>query len=110
MENLPGLPDNIRPSSGGGYWVGFATVRQKNVFSFVDYCSTRPWIKTLLTKVNLMMFQIETSAIEFHICYFYIKNIKHNSSIQVLFNTHILLTAITTDQSKINQRISFSIN
>ena len=26
VENLPGYPDNIRPSSSGGYWVGMSMV------------------------------------------------------------------------------------
>lgn len=26
-QNLPGMPDNIRLSSKGGYWVGFASIR-----------------------------------------------------------------------------------
>ena len=50
-ENLPGLPDNIRKSSLGGYWVGTAAVR-KPAFSFVDFGAPRPWIKKFITKVR----------------------------------------------------------
>lgn len=51
MENLPGLPDNIRPSSSGGYWVGMATARRGGKFSLLDFAAPRPWIRKLITKV-----------------------------------------------------------
>ncbi|XP_033735730.1 adipocyte plasma membrane-associated protein-like [Pecten maximus] len=51
IDNLPGLPDNIRPSSTGGYWIGMATARRGGKFSLVDYASQRPWIRTLITKL-----------------------------------------------------------
>ncbi|XP_071962813.1 adipocyte plasma membrane-associated protein-like isoform X2 [Antedon mediterranea] len=50
IENLPGLPDNIRASSSGGYWVGFAKVR-KQPFSLYDFLSNRPFIKSYLSKI-----------------------------------------------------------
>lgn len=50
MDNLPGLPDNIRLSSSGGYWVGMATKRS----SVYDFMARQPWIKKFLTKVNFM--------------------------------------------------------
>lgn len=50
-NNLPGLPDNIRKSSLGGYWVGLATVR-KPAFSMLDLIASRPWIRSIVTKVN----------------------------------------------------------
>ncbi|KAL4238695.1 hypothetical protein ACF0H5_003402 [Mactra antiquata] len=49
-NNLPGLPDNIRKSSLGGYWVGLAGVR-KEAFSMMDFTAPHPWIRSLLTKV-----------------------------------------------------------
>lgn len=49
-DNLPGLPDNIRRSSYGGYWVGLATVRKKS-FSFIDFAASRPWLRSLMTKL-----------------------------------------------------------
>ncbi|XP_074649550.1 adipocyte plasma membrane-associated protein-like isoform X2 [Tubulanus polymorphus] len=51
IDNLPGLPDNIRASSSGGYWVAFAGVRRKEKFSLLEWASTRPWFKKYLTKV-----------------------------------------------------------
>lgn len=51
MENLPGFPDNIRPSSSGGYWVAMSAVRPNPGFSMLDFLSQRPWIKKLLFKV-----------------------------------------------------------
>ncbi|XP_078000978.1 adipocyte plasma membrane-associated protein-like [Glandiceps talaboti] len=49
-DNLPGLPDNIRSSSGGGYWVGLATIRNPT-FSLYDIMASKPWIRSLLLKV-----------------------------------------------------------
>ncbi|KAK3596049.1 hypothetical protein CHS0354_032577 [Potamilus streckersoni] len=50
-DNLPGLPDNIRRSSSGGYWVGFAGIRRKDKFSLVDFSAPRPWLRKLVTKL-----------------------------------------------------------
>uniref|UniRef100_A0A8C4QE83 Adipocyte plasma membrane-associated protein n=1 Tax=Eptatretus burgeri TaxID=7764 RepID=A0A8C4QE83_EPTBU len=50
-ENLPGLPDNISPSSFGGYWVGLATVRSREAFSIVDLLAPHPWLKKLMFKL-----------------------------------------------------------
>uniref|UniRef100_A0A3Q2Z7L1 Adipocyte plasma membrane-associated protein n=1 Tax=Hippocampus comes TaxID=109280 RepID=A0A3Q2Z7L1_HIPCM len=58
MENLPGFPNNIRPSSSGGYWVAMSAVRPNPGFSMLDFLSQRPWIKKLLFKLlsqNAMM-------------------------------------------------------
>ncbi|XP_070578296.1 adipocyte plasma membrane-associated protein-like [Ptychodera flava] len=49
-ENLPGLPDNIRRSQGGGYWVGIASVRSSK-FSLYDFMTTRPWLRSIFTKL-----------------------------------------------------------
>ncbi|XP_006822136.1 adipocyte plasma membrane-associated protein-like [Saccoglossus kowalevskii] len=49
-NNLPGLPDNIRPSSSGGYWVGMAIIRDPT-FSAFDYVASRPWLRSLLLKI-----------------------------------------------------------
>ncbi|XP_061823240.1 adipocyte plasma membrane-associated protein [Nerophis lumbriciformis] len=51
MDNLPGFPDNIRPSSSGGYWVAMSAVRPNPGFSMLDFLSQRPWIKKLLFKL-----------------------------------------------------------
>ncbi|KAM9590163.1 adipocyte plasma membrane-associated protein isoform 3-T3 [Trichechus inunguis] len=51
VENLPGFPDNIRPSSSGGYWVGMATIRSNPGFSMLDFLSERPWIKKIIFKL-----------------------------------------------------------
>ncbi|XP_047458438.1 adipocyte plasma membrane-associated protein isoform X3 [Mugil cephalus] len=50
MDNLPGFPDNIRPSSTGGYWVSMSAVRPNPGFSMLDFLSQRPWIKKLIFK------------------------------------------------------------
>lgn len=53
VENLPGFPDNIRPSSSGGYWVGMATIRSNPGFSMLDFLSERPYIKRMIFKVTM---------------------------------------------------------
>ena len=52
-DNLPGLPDNVRKSSSGGYWVGIAIVRRPGQFNMFDYVASRPWIRSFVTKVTL---------------------------------------------------------
>ncbi|XP_053523193.1 adipocyte plasma membrane-associated protein isoform X2 [Artibeus jamaicensis] len=51
VENLPGFPDNIRPSSSGGYWVCMATIRSNPGFSMLDFLSRRPSIKRMMFKL-----------------------------------------------------------
>ncbi|XP_013855884.1 adipocyte plasma membrane-associated protein, partial [Austrofundulus limnaeus] len=51
IDNMPGFPDNIRPSSTGGYWVAMSAVRPNPGFSMLDFLAQRPWIKKLLLKV-----------------------------------------------------------
>ncbi|XP_041866815.1 adipocyte plasma membrane-associated protein [Melanotaenia boesemani] len=51
VDNLPGFPDNIRPSSSGGYWVAMSAVRPNPGFSMLDFLSQRPWIKKLIFKL-----------------------------------------------------------
>ena len=50
-DNLPGLPDNIRPSSSGGYWVALAVVRHPDLWSTWDFLGPRPWIKRIVARV-----------------------------------------------------------
>ncbi|KAF1375348.1 hypothetical protein PFLUV_G00218880 [Perca fluviatilis] len=50
IDNLPGFPDNIRPSSSGGYWVAMSAVRPNPGFSMLDFLSQRPWIKKFIFK------------------------------------------------------------
>nr|XP_033793775.1 adipocyte plasma membrane-associated protein isoform X1 [Geotrypetes seraphini] len=51
LENMPGFPDNIRPSSSGGYWVAMSAVRQNPGFSMVDFLAQRPWLRELIFKL-----------------------------------------------------------
>ena len=44
-ENLPGLPDNIRQSKSGGYWVGTAVVRHPNRPPLYDWAARMPFIR-----------------------------------------------------------------
>ncbi len=49
INNLPGLPDNISPSSSGGIWVGFATSRRNGM---IDGMALLPSIRNLVVKVT----------------------------------------------------------
>lgn len=51
VENMPGFPDNIRPSSSGGYWVAASTIRANPGFSMLDFLSEKPFIKRMILKV-----------------------------------------------------------
>ncbi|XP_072042327.1 adipocyte plasma membrane-associated protein-like [Amphiura filiformis] len=50
-DNLPGIPDNITPSSTGGYWVGLAYVGGRmGSYPFFDFLADKPWLRNLITK------------------------------------------------------------
>lgn len=51
VENMPGFPDNIRPSSSGGYWVAAATIRANPGFSMLDFLTDKPFIKRMIFKL-----------------------------------------------------------
>ncbi|KAM4599821.1 adipocyte plasma membrane-associated protein [Fundulus diaphanus] len=51
VDNLPGFPDNVRPSSSGGYWVTMSAVRPNPGFSMLDFLSQRPWVKKFIFKL-----------------------------------------------------------
>ena len=54
-ENLPGLPDNVRLSSTGGYWVGIAVVRHPDKLSIYDFGTDKPSFRKMVTKVSEML-------------------------------------------------------
>ncbi|XP_035670101.1 adipocyte plasma membrane-associated protein-like [Branchiostoma floridae] len=49
-DNLPGLPDNIRRSSRGGYWVALAATRGTKGPNVMDAIQARAWLKRLIFK------------------------------------------------------------
>uniref|UniRef100_A0A5F9D4Z4 Adipocyte plasma membrane-associated protein n=1 Tax=Oryctolagus cuniculus TaxID=9986 RepID=A0A5F9D4Z4_RABIT len=53
VENMPGFPDNIRPSSAGGYWVAMSSIRPSPGFSMLDFLAERPYIKKMIFKVTI---------------------------------------------------------
>ena len=55
-DNLPGLPDNIRRSKSGGYWLGIAVARHPNRPKAYDWIAGVPFIKRVLTKVRYVCF------------------------------------------------------
>ena len=66
VDNLPGLPDNLRPSSrpGGGYWVAFAVIRHPDMWSMWDLTANHPWIKRIMASVSYTL-----AAFLFNICH-----------------------------------------
>lgn len=66
VENLPGFPDNIRPSGSGGYWVGMAIIRPNPGFSVLDFLSERLYIKRMIFKV-MMETIITKSRMKMHV-------------------------------------------
>lgn len=48
-DNLIGLPDNLSPSTSGGYWVGIAAIRTP----FANFLTSNlVSLRSLLAKVN----------------------------------------------------------
>ena len=52
-SSLPGLPDNISPSSSGGYWVGIAASRNQGR---LDRFYNSRHLRSLMAKVKLSKF------------------------------------------------------
>ena len=47
-DNLPGIPDNISPSSSGGYWIGTVVVRD----AFLDLLANElSFMRSVIAKV-----------------------------------------------------------
>uniref|UniRef100_A0A0R3RK60 Str_synth domain-containing protein n=1 Tax=Elaeophora elaphi TaxID=1147741 RepID=A0A0R3RK60_9BILA len=51
VDNLPGLPDNIRPGSNGTFWIGLAAVRHSDQFSLLDYLADKPYIRKCILQL-----------------------------------------------------------
>ena len=49
-DEMPGVPDNISPSSSGGFWIGFAFLRTNITSVLGKYTS----IRNLIVKVRLI--------------------------------------------------------
>ena len=49
IDNLPGIPDNIRLTSTGNYWIAFASVRHVNQPSFLDRLRNWSRLRILLS-------------------------------------------------------------
>jgi len=47
VENLPCLPDNIRRSSSGGYWIACGLARH-------DFLGPLPWMRWIISKVSII--------------------------------------------------------
>jgi hypothetical protein len=79
VENMPGFPDNIRPSSSGGYWVAMSTIRPNPGFSMLDFLSEKPYIKRMIFKVIIKTIvpksKIKTYLInDFCFCFYSLKS------------------------------------
>lgn len=51
VDNLPGLPDNIKPSSRGGYWIALAVVR---MYGVLDVLASLPGLRNFIAKFDLL--------------------------------------------------------
>uniref|UniRef100_A0A1I7VAF0 Str_synth domain-containing protein n=1 Tax=Loa loa TaxID=7209 RepID=A0A1I7VAF0_LOALO len=51
IDNLPGLPDNIRPGGNGTFWIGFGAIRHSDQFSFLDYLADKPYIRKCILQL-----------------------------------------------------------
>ncbi|CAF2052145.1 unnamed protein product [Rotaria magnacalcarata] len=60
IDNLPGLPDNIRLTSTGNYWIAFAVVRHNNKVNLFDYLRNWPRLRTILSFMPSIIKKIET--------------------------------------------------
>ena len=49
IDNLPGLPDNIRLTSTRNYWIAFAAIRHVNQPSLLDHLRNWPRLRALLS-------------------------------------------------------------
>ncbi|XP_071962081.1 adipocyte plasma membrane-associated protein-like [Antedon mediterranea] len=52
ISNLPGFPDNISPSSSGGFWIGLAYPGARSgSMPVIDFLYQHPWIRNMIAKV-----------------------------------------------------------
>ena len=49
IDNLPGIPDNIRLTSTGNYWIAFASVRHTKQPSLLDRLRNWPRLRSLIS-------------------------------------------------------------
>ncbi|KAH9495170.1 hypothetical protein Btru_018549 [Bulinus truncatus] len=53
-ENLPGLPDNIRSSGRGTYWVAMSQARHSNMTSMIDEYASQPQMREMVAMMSPM--------------------------------------------------------
>ncbi|XP_071490565.1 adipocyte plasma membrane-associated protein-like isoform X1 [Diadema antillarum] len=51
VDNLPGMPDNISPSSSGGYWIAFALANSRMLPMKMDLLAPLPWLRKMVAKL-----------------------------------------------------------
>ena len=49
IDNLPGIPDNIRLTSNGNYWIAFAMIRHQGQPSLLDRLRNWPKLRKILS-------------------------------------------------------------
>ena len=62
-HNLPGMPDNIRRSTRGTYWIGIAAVRP---FLYVDMLGEWPMLRNQIAKINWIFPQLRDYMMKKH--------------------------------------------
>ncbi|XP_076324227.1 adipocyte plasma membrane-associated protein-like [Tachypleus tridentatus] len=53
-DKLPGEPDNIRPSSSGGYWVALTSGRTASSLGKLDYLAEYPLIRKIMARFSFL--------------------------------------------------------
>lgn len=52
VQNLPGIPDNIRLSSRGGYWVGISLGRTEAMDLIAQYPRARNFLAKVIVRIQ----------------------------------------------------------
>lgn len=61
-SNLPGLPDNIRASGRGTYWVAMSQARHQNMSTLLDEYAGQPQMREMVAMVRREELQWENLA------------------------------------------------
>ncbi|GBO29805.1 Adipocyte plasma membrane-associated protein, partial [Araneus ventricosus] len=90
-DALPAEPDNIRPSSSGGYWVGFTSARNSTNPLLPDRFSEYPNLKRFYGRIHTFFFNLLVKLSEFvdnHAFRVFAYKLKRGDYILSLFHRH----------------------
>uniref|UniRef100_A0A0N5AZ25 Str_synth domain-containing protein n=1 Tax=Syphacia muris TaxID=451379 RepID=A0A0N5AZ25_9BILA len=103
-ENLPGLPDNIRQSTNGTFWVAINTIRRKTQFSMFDFLGDRTSLREIILKIvpNSYWPQIYKRVRPHHVMI-----VQLSKSGDIIYTAHDLHGAIISDISHVSDDGSY---